>query len=130
MRARRVAPVARGGRGFTLVELIVAVFLIGVGLMGLAALSTSVSRANHQSSSLTTASALAQDRLEAFRAEPYAAMASGGDTRTVDGLAYTRTWTVTEDDPEPGLKTIAVTVSWTARGRSHSTTLRTIRGSR
>ena len=81
-------------RGFTLIEMMVAILLIGVGLMGLAAMSSTVSRANVQSSSLTTASALAQERLERFRTEPYVSIVSGVDSRVVDCVTYTRAWTV------------------------------------
>jgi Tfp pilus assembly protein PilV len=110
--------------------MMVAILLIGVGLMGLAALSTTVTRANSQSASLTTASSLAQERMERFRTDAYAGIASGSDTRTVDGITYSRVWSVAIDDPAVGLKTVTVTVSWSARGKPHSTTLRTIRGSR
>jgi type IV pilus assembly protein PilV len=116
--------------GFTLVEVIVAIVLLGVGLMGLAALSTTVTRANVQSSSLTTATALAQERAERLRTQDYDAVVSGGDTRMVDNVAYTRSWTVTTDDPAPGLKTVAIAVSWTTRGVTHTTRLSTIRGRR
>jgi type IV pilus modification protein PilV len=120
----------RWRRGFTLIEMMVAILLIGVGLMGVAALSTTVTRANQQSAAITAASSLAQERIERFRTEDYAAIASGSDTRTLDGITYSRSWTVTANDPAAGLKTIAVTVSWTTRGRTHQTTLSTIRGSR
>ena len=116
--------------GFTLIEMMVAILLVGVGLMGLAALSTTVTRANVQSSGLTAASALAQERIESFQTQPYGSIASGSDTRLLDGVAFTRSWTVTPDDPAPGLKTIAVTVSWATRGTTHSTRLSTIRGLR
>ncbi len=119
-----------GSRGFTLIEMMVAVLLIGVGLMGLAALSTTVTRANTQSSSLTTASAIAQERIERFRVEPYTSIEPGSDTRRLDGVTYTRNWTVATNDPVQGLKTIVVTVSWTSGGQGHQTSLRTIRGSR
>jgi type IV pilus assembly protein PilV len=123
-------PRARRSAGFTLVEVIVAIVLLGVGLMGLAALSTTVTRANVQSSSLTTATALAQERAERLRTEDYDALASGNDSRVVDNVAYTRSWVVTADDPEPGLKTVAIAVSWTTRGTTHTTRLTTIRGRR
>jgi hypothetical protein len=48
----------------------------------------------------------------------------------VDNVAYTRSWVVTADDPEPGLKTVAIAVSWTTRGTTHTTRLTTIRGRR
>jgi type IV pilus assembly protein PilV len=123
-------PRARRSAGFTLVEVIVAIVLLGVGLMGLAALSTTVTRANVQSSSLTTATALAQERAERLRTEDYDALASGNDSRVVDNVTYTRSWVVTADDPEPGLKTVAIAVSWTTRGTTHTTRLTTIRGRR
>jgi type IV pilus assembly protein PilV len=123
-------PRARRSAGFTLIEVIVAIVLLGVGLMGLAALSTTVTRANVQSSSLTTATALAQERAERLRTEDYDALASGNDSRVVDNVAYTRSWVVTAEDPEPGLKTVAIAVSWTTRGTTHTTRLTTIRGRR
>ncbi len=117
-------------RGFTLVEMMVAILLLGVGMMALAALTTTVTRANVQSSSRTVASSLAQERMERFRTEPYATIAAGNDARMVDGVAYSRTWTVATNDPAPGLKTVSVTVSWSTRGKPHSSTLTTILGSR
>jgi type IV pilus assembly protein PilV len=123
-------PCGRRSAGFTLVEVIVAIVLLGVGLMGMAALSTTVTRANVQSSSLTTATALAQERAERLRTEDYDALASGNDSRVVDNVTYTRSWVVTADDPEPGLKTVAIAVSWTTRGTTHTTRLTTIRGRR
>lgn len=124
-RARRTR-----GRGFTLVEMMVAILLLGVGMMALAALTTTVTRANGRSASLTTASALAQERIERFRIEPQATIAAGSDARVVDGVAFSRSWTVANGDPAPSLKTVAVTVTWVERGYPHSTTLATILGSR
>jgi prepilin-type N-terminal cleavage/methylation domain-containing protein len=117
-------------RGFTLIEMMVAILLIGVGLMGLAALSTTVTRANVHSAALTAASTLAQERMERFRTDNYAGIVAGNDSRVQDGIVYTRAWTVADNTPEIGLKTVTVTVSWTTRGKLHSTTLSTIRGSR
>ena len=110
--------------------MMVAILLIGVGLMGLAALSTTVTRANVQSAALTAASALAQERMERFQTEDYAGITAGNDARVQDGITYARAWAVADNTPATGLKTVTVTVSWTSRGMPHSTTLSTIRGSR
>jgi len=125
---RRVSRRARS-QGFTLIEMMVVVLLIGVGLMGLAALSGTVAQANVKSSALTTASALAQSQIESFRSQPYSSITAGSDVRTVNGVSYSRSWTVSSGTPAAGLKTIVVTVTWTSRGKTHSTTLSTIRGS-
>jgi type IV pilus assembly protein PilV len=121
---------AAGAVGFTVVEVMVAVLLIGVGLMALASVSTSVTRANAQSSALTVAGGLAQERIETLRSAPYASIASGGDERDLDRVTYRRTWNVADDQPRVGLKTILVTVTWTSRGVARRTTLATIRSSR
>jgi hypothetical protein len=68
--------------------------------------------------------------MEQFRTDAYAGITSGNDARVQDGITYARAWTVADNTPETGLKTITVTVSWTSRGKPHSTTLSTIRGSR
>jgi prepilin-type N-terminal cleavage/methylation domain-containing protein len=127
--ARDGASRREGSRGFTLIEMMVVILLLGVGMMGLAALTATVSRANVQSSELTTASTLAQTQIESSRAQPYASIVAGSDARTVNGVSYSRSWTVASDNPASGLKTIVVTVSWTSRGKTHNTTLSTIRGS-
>lgn len=133
-RPPRSAPGRTGLRpdGFTLIEMMVAIILIGVGLMGLAALSSTVTRANVQSSALTSASALAQEKIEGFRSMPYASIGAGDstDVRTLDGIGYSRRWSVQTDQPAADLKTISVAVSWTSRGKTHTTTLSTIRGKR
>jgi prepilin-type N-terminal cleavage/methylation domain-containing protein len=124
--ARRV----RQECGLTLIELLVVVLLIGVGLMSLAAMTTTVSRANTRSASLSAASALAEERLESLRGQPSVTWAPGSDSRMLDGVTYGRSWSVAPDDPLPGLERITVMVTWSSRGATRRATLSTIRGSR
>lgn len=59
-------------RGFTLIELIITIIVVSVGALGLvSALSFTTSRSIH-SDLMTTANALAQERLEQFFAEKQA----------------------------------------------------------
>ncbi len=51
-------------RGFTLIEILVAVTMLAVGLLGMAGLTVSVMRGNSLSSKVTTATTLAQDKME------------------------------------------------------------------
>jgi prepilin-type N-terminal cleavage/methylation domain-containing protein len=56
-----------GRRGFTLIELMVTVFLLGVGLAGLVATSGAVSRMMGGSSREATAATVAASRFEKLR---------------------------------------------------------------
>ncbi|MBW1989152.1 MAG: prepilin-type N-terminal cleavage/methylation domain-containing protein [Deltaproteobacteria bacterium] len=55
---------AGGQAGFTLLEVLLAIFLLTVGLLGMAALTTGIIQANNQSKDLSIAVALAQEALE------------------------------------------------------------------
>ena len=100
--------------GFTLVEVLVAVAILAVILLGLAASATSVVRANRTSYFNTIAANLAQDKLEELRAKTPADVIPGGPVvDTVYGAAFTRSWTVAADSPMNGLKRVEITVAWT-----------------
>lgn len=76
----------QGQAGFSLVELLVAVLILAVGLLGLAELQVSTMKANAQSDSITVANHLAQKVIEEISA------ASGNDPRLVTTVTA-QTWT-------------------------------------
>ncbi|MEE9194166.1 MAG: prepilin-type N-terminal cleavage/methylation domain-containing protein [Thermodesulfobacteriota bacterium] len=53
-------------KGFTLLEVLIALAILSVGLLGMASLTASVIRTNSFSDDFTAATALAQDKLEAI----------------------------------------------------------------
>lgn len=57
-------------RGFTLLEVLVALLILAIGLLGLAALQTMSIKFNHQSYERTQATFLAYDILDRMRANP------------------------------------------------------------
>ena len=77
--------------GFTLVELLVAMMVFAVGMLGLAATAASVTRMMGGARRQTIASTVAQARLEKLRSSPCASLTSGSET--VRGI--TNTWTIT-----------------------------------
>src|SRR5439155_12376560 len=86
---------ARGTRGFTLIEVLVALSLAGIVLASLVPLLVASVHGVGQSRRLTTASGLAQAKLEEIR---NTAGAGAGGSDSVDatgrGETYTRAWAV------------------------------------
>ena len=99
-------------RGYSLIEVLVAMTVFAIASLGLAAGVTTVIRAGSVSEHVTQATILAQEKLEEFRAvfEP---LRDGEDSPRP---GYTRSWRVTPDSPENGVTRIDVTVAWFAEG--------------
>ncbi len=60
----------RGTRGFTLIEVMIALVLLSVALLGMASVTGSIVRTAVTSDQATTALQLAEDRIEQVRLEP------------------------------------------------------------
>jgi len=113
----------RSKDGFTLIEILFALFIFAVAILSVvwvAAHSLEQSRKTHLS---TIATSLAQEKLEELRNSDYFYL-SGGTDEDDDGIQivldeygqpggiFHRNWTVAEDDPMVGTKTITVYVTW------------------
>jgi prepilin-type N-terminal cleavage/methylation domain-containing protein len=122
--------------GFTLIEVTVALALFVAGMVGLPALMMNNMRRNNEAKDLTTAVALANDKLEELKDYDYDKVKDGptagediDETGWDKGAAgkriYNRKWTVTNNSPVTGTKTVAITVAW-ADYRPHTITLNNI----
>lgn len=100
-----------GSKGFTLIEIMVAMTLFAIAILGLAVGAGSIMRANHTSYNYTVATGLAQDKIEELKAQ--SVFISGGDLKTLNSVNYNRSWTVFPNTPVLGVKKIQVTVTWT-----------------
>ena len=103
--------------GFSLLEMLVAITILAVGLLGMAALQGTAIRGNALGMRNTEAIALIEDKIEEYKNTPYASIAETTTAVTESNLGsggqFTRKTTVTINDPVPDTKTIAVEVSWT-----------------
>lgn len=103
-------------RGFSLVEVLSAMVVLAIGILGLAPLIVLSIRTNSYSQDVTDASVFAQDRIEQLKSQasftpmPYTETTNpgGGLTRTVriDNNA-------TDGTCPAGMYRIAVTITWT-----------------
>ena len=129
----------RAPAGYTLHEILIAMALISIGILGLAINTSGVIRWNHRSGTLTVASNLAQDKIEELKARatladlnncPGSAVALEPAEMKITstgapGGIYDRCWTVQDSVLGAGLKQVDVTVSWTDYDR-RSVTLSTL----
>jgi prepilin-type N-terminal cleavage/methylation domain-containing protein len=101
--------------GFSLIEILVAIGIFSVAILGLAVGAITITRANKTSQFHTVGTNLAQDQLEQLKAMPFASVTCAttcdAPVASVQGVAFTRNWTVTNSTAT--FKQINVTVSWT-----------------
>ena len=112
-----------GNRGFTLLEVLVVIFLLVIAFLGAISTTGIIINSNSQSKTMTTATTLAKDKMEQLK---YTGYNSTAGTDTIDSI-YTRTWTITADgSPAAGMKTIVVTVRGNWQNAPQGVTLTTI----
>lgn len=110
----------RYAKGFTLIEIMVAITLLSVGLLGMAGLTVGIMRGNSLSNQVTTATALAQAKMEDIKRVGYSgATDSAEDYNAIAGYPlYKRDTVIDVDTPELGMKTVTITVSWNSDASS------------
>jgi type IV pilus assembly protein PilV len=105
--------------GFTLIEVLIAISILAVGLLGVAAMQTSAIQVNSAAGRMTTRMNWAQDRMEKLKALPFSdpwLEAAGNPHEELLSDGYTVSWNVTDDSPVPNTKRIVVTV--TGKGKT------------
>ena len=105
-------PQLQNTKGVTLLEVAIALFILAIGLLGLAGLQLVALRSDTLGHQATLATTLAKEKLtELQKAEQ---LANGAD-QYIDqpnGVIYDRQWTVQADVPQPEMATVQVQVSW------------------
>lgn len=108
--------------GFTLLEVLIAIVVLLVALLGMAILTSSIISYNQFADNVTTATTLAQDDIEELKNTTYSNIANSADTVGI----YTRTRTVYDNSPTTNMKTIEVEVVWIWKGQTRYVVLDTI----
>jgi prepilin-type N-terminal cleavage/methylation domain-containing protein len=114
--------------GFTLVESMLTLAIMSMSLLALAGLQITALRGNALSRSITTAVAIAAQRLEQLKNTSFANIQAEDATQvTASNLHFTRQVTVT-NGPLPKTKSVIVRVSWQDQAQTHTVPLATIIG--
>jgi len=117
-------------KGFTLVEILVAVSIFAIGLLAVAMMLDSAIQYNSSARLMSEATEIAQYQMEKLMSAPY------DDAELEEAFSpygpnlisnYSVSWTVLEDVPMSAMKTIHLTVAWNERGADKSLTVDAIK---
>ena len=114
-------------KGFTLVELLVAMFVFGILATGMTTLMGVLIQNNEFSQDMTEATTWAENKMELFKHLDYASLQPGWNwDMPTDG--FWRMWEVKENVPSAGLKQVTVMVIWfDSKWNFHHVSLMTLR---
>ena len=98
-------------KGFTLMEVMIAVIILSVALLALAGLQIVSIRGNSFGGTMTEAITLARDKIEDLKRDDWDNVVAGNhhDDQVVRGITYARNWVV---QMVGQTKEVTVTVSW------------------
>ena len=116
-------------QGFTIVEILVAITVLSIGVLGLVGSSALVTRMISRGRYTTIAAQVAEQRIENLRRRalstnpPCTALAAGTTTAMAQGLS--ETWTVAAG-PQANMRLLSASVTYNAARGPRTVTLNTI----
>ncbi len=103
---------------FTLIEVMIGMVILTIVSLGLMSLTVSIIRGNAFSRRMTTASTLAQDKIEQVKRLGYANANTAVGTENYGSITdfpgFKRVTVIENDTPTTNVRTVTVTVSWSA----------------
>jgi len=99
-------------KGFTLVEILIAMTIFAIGILGVASMQVWGLRGNASAVWHTQAATFAADRIEKLMMVDYDDLVNGSETQG----DYTISWTVTTNNPINNTATLTVNVQWNDHG--------------
>jgi len=118
-------------RGYTLIEVLIAVAIFSIGILAIASLQLSTARNTKIGNVVTQATMLARDQIEALKRVTEVTTLSNGSQTDIDaqgnpGGIFDRSWSISNPLGGSNTRQITVTVSWNHNGENRSIELSTI----
>ncbi len=134
-------------KGFTLLEVIIAISIFTIGLLAIAMLQGSAVRGTNSARTFTIAATLAGDRMEKLLAlekdspqledtdnDGTSGLSDIGNdadhaltNQVISGKSFDIFWNTAPDTPKTGNKTISLIISWSDQGRGKQLELRQVK---
>ena len=120
-------------RGFTLLEVLIAITIFSIGLLAVATMQVSAIRGNRLGYEVTQATYLAQTQIDTLKDSDIAALIAGGpypdpnnpiDETGANGGIFNRSWVITNRTANS--RDVSVTVTWPQGVDNHQVVLSTI----
>ncbi len=119
-------------KGFTLIEVLIAMAIFSIGILAVGSMQLSATRGSSSARLSTEVAAIAQDRAETLILAPYASVASGADNSFMP--VYNVIWTVWNDTMvtpwgvTPATNTIVIQVAATSQRDNRTVTITFVKG--
>ena len=119
---------ARSQHGGTFIEVLAAVAVFAVVVVGLSPTLLNTRRVADLSKNQSVATTLAEDKIEQIRTLSTVTSSSDGPLNAdgTSGGIFSRSWTVTANSPTAGISRLEVVVSWRDRPSASSVRLVTL----
>jgi type IV pilus modification protein PilV len=99
-------------KGMTLLEVAIALFILAIGLLGLAGLQMVALRSDTLGHQATLATTLAKAKMTELQKADQLTDGADQYVDKANGVTYARQWSVQPDVPQPEMATVRVQVSW------------------
>jgi prepilin-type N-terminal cleavage/methylation domain-containing protein len=105
-------------KGFSLIEVLVAMVIFSIASLALSQLMVSSTKLVSENGLASEAITLAQETLEDLRTVRFTNMTNGSASVVSEkgGATFNVVWTVTNNSPETGMNRVVVTVTWNHQG--------------
>lgn len=112
-------------KGFSLIEIMIAMTFLGIGLLAVAQMIPAGMAGVTQAQLRTRAVQAAQEKVDELRVQTFTSPTLTPGTYSETSGNFTLDWTITDNDPIPGMKRLDLTSSWQHYTGTKTVTLNT-----